>query len=150
MWEIFCLHPTQYWLVAFTCCQLELFLQHSELSRLGKFLLSPDPPFRYFKFPPMSEIYFKYLPLPPAYLYPAAEDFHQCVRNINSSTAPIPSCWVGLVCLTKLVCLTNAWIVRTDKERMLVTCRHVGIHISVAIFKIKGGKFPHQVACGLF
>ena len=101
----------------------KVFFSQLSRSRLGKFLVSPDPPFRYSEFPPKrlksisnTRACQKAVCIPRGIV--------TCSGNINVFSLS----WIGTshshryVSLTT-VCLTHAKIVRSDERRILVTCR---------------------------
>ena len=101
----------------------KVFFSQLSRSRLGKFLVSPDPPFRYSEFPPKrlksisnTRACQKAVCIPRGIV--------TCSGNINVFSLS----WIGMshshryVSFTS-VCLAHAKIVRSDERRILVTCR---------------------------
>ena len=135
----------------------KVFFSQLSRSRLGKFLVSPDPPFRYSEFPPKRlKSISNTRACRQAVCIPRG--IVTCSGNINVFSLS----WIGMshshryvsltsACLTHIgmshshryvsltsVCLTHAKIVRSDEQRILVTCRQGRAHFSlVAAHKYK-------------
>ena len=123
----------------------KVFFSQLSRSRLGKFLVSPDPPFRYSEFPPKrlksisnTRACQKAVCIPRGIV--------TCSGNINVFSLS----WIGMshshryVSFTS-VCLAHAKIVRSDERRILVTCRQGRAHFSlVAAHKYKCNTNTHN------
>ena len=147
----------------------KVFFSQLSRSRLGKFLVSPDPPFRYSEFPPKRlKSISNTRACRQAVCIPRG--IVTCSGNINVFSLS----WIGMshshryvsltsACLTHIgmshshryvsltsvrlthigtshshryvsltsVCLTHAKIVRSDEQRILVTCRQGRAHFSL-------------------